>query len=560
MMRNGYKRVPSRQQIYKQDVAVNNIIFSVKVIIHDAYFDQWPSVFLEEIPEQLPYRLPHVLCGLNLCYLDTSSVALDRYSFESNMALVLEQTTNLLEQFVKSPELLQNEFRRELSYYWKGQLYSSCYLLSEVTKNSTFLIFNRKTLTADEDTFEIVVAEDLDDINKWYKKRNGIDEMCRGPAFFIDLPNDVTLPENSWPPENFDEVLEWLRENGGVNTVNKLLDNVFSCLSKSLDVVGVFNFHDIKLGVLLRVPFSSAYKLLKEAGTSRRKGVNPQVKKALIRNAIKANNSSFYRLSFDDSSADYVTGRNLVGRNSLKGVRVAQIGCGTVGGAAAQMLVQAGAGINGGSFDLYDTDTLKSENLGRHVLGVSYLGENKADAMSHWLSINHVGTLELNSITSIFDPTTASSLYKKYDLIVDATGDHQFSTSLCHYMHRAENPLPVIYGWVDAGGLIARSLLDDGDNKYACYYCIFQRQDNIFKDGVERQPWQPRACGLGSFMPFSSQASFYTAGFIQQSCLDWTNGKSSPRLKHYAIDQEQVMIVKNKDMKAVTSCVCCSFQ
>src|SRR2546428_12923680 len=61
----------------------------------------------------------------------------------------------------------------------------------------------------------------------------------------------------------------------------------------------------------------------------------------------------------------------------LSGKCVAVIGCGSFGSAIAEMLVRAGLG----QVTLIDPDTMRAENLGRHMLVQRDLGGPKAEAL-----------------------------------------------------------------------------------------------------------------------------------------------------------------------------------
>ena len=73
--------------------------------------------------------------------------------------------------------------------------------------------------------------------------------------------------------------------------------------------------------------------------------------------------------------------RNVPDMQTLSGKRLVIIGCGTIGGYLAEMLVKAGAGTAGGQLTLVDFDSLYPQNIGRHRLGFPNLFSNKATGM-----------------------------------------------------------------------------------------------------------------------------------------------------------------------------------
>jgi hypothetical protein len=197
------------------------------------------------------------------------------------------------------------------------------------------------------------------------------------------------------------------------------------------------------------------------------------------------------------------------------------------------------------------------------VLEMKYLGENKALAVAHMIKEGHVSDVLVKGFPNKIEPIKFISMPGKYDVIIDATGDYRFSTTLSHYMRRSQAKTPIIQGWVDAMGLVSRALFDDGNNEFACHYCITGInesagfEDRLFRPGVEIPEWQPEACGVGSYLPFSSHASTCAAGLIHSICIDWVNGSPNPRFRHITHDSKRVKNCKSNNLKSRKSCPCC---
>lgn len=112
-------------------------------------------------------------------------------------------------------------------------------------------------------------------------------------------------------------------------------------------------------------------------------------------------------------------------------------------------------------------------------MGAKYLNERKSEALAHYLKGLIHFDLRIESKDNIH-PEQLNELMH-YDLVVDATGDETFSTLLAYHTNRLRvevNSLsPVIlHTWVDAGGLAARSLIDDGQG--VCYRCLKIKDNN----------------------------------------------------------------------------------
>ncbi len=565
LLQFGYNKDTSHRHHYKQEIDIKGITFPVNIILHDAYFYELPTAFLSHIPEELPTRLPHVMKYLALCYLDETSVKLDRFNTESSITLVLELINNLLKQYVENPDYLQNELRREIDVYWKSKLYNCCYLLETQSRKLSHIVFEKAHL--DGDSLEIIIGND-EHLEQWMAKRRG-KKISSGTSKIITLDSKTIIPENNWPPNNISELTEWLivgmNRSAAVQLINFAADSIVSRSSFSV----VFKLDTKYFGVLIVVMNTPMTRILRDALNrgGKKKGkkhsINFQQKYSLVKKSFPENESNFYRVKVEDASSRYVVSRNIAGQSSLGGLKIAHIGCGTIGGISANMLFQSGAGTSNGNIDLYDFDIFRPGNLGRHILGMSYLGENKAEAMVDYIKKNSVADVSINAIIDELDPADLVSSAQKYDLIVDATGSYKFSSSLSHLMRKAGIRIPIIFGWVDALGLASRGLLDDGNKSYACYYCVTTANnktiinDAAYKKGVNIPEWRPEACGIGSYLPFSSQASACAASLIQGLCLDWVNGNPSPRFRHITNDHNKIHHTKSTDLKPQKDCPCC---
>ena len=564
----GYRRDPSNNGRYQQDIDINGIIFPVRILLHDPDFQVLPTVYLSHLPEQLPDRLPHVLKHLKLCYIDESRVHFDPFEIEDNISLVLNLVEKLLGDFVSNPELLQEEIKREVIYYWDSDIYNCCYILSNGKKLSHAL-FKRPSLNDNEDIHEIVLGKDTE-LDQWIEKRNGHSKH-KGNAISIALSDGIKIPETSWPPENILDAIEWLNSSGDKHSAHILIDFVLESLAESSSYLAVLKLGSSHLGIYASGTFTTQTRLIrnliarknKKSGKSHK--INHDQKLKFIKRSFHLGKPTFFRVKVDNSTPEHVSTRNISQTKNLKGTNIALIGCGTIGGYAAQMLVQSGAGTDTGIFDIFDPDTLLPDNLGRHILGIKYIGENKALSMTDWLQSNSVTKLSITPYPNRITPNLLIDTKNKYDLIIDATGDSKFSTLLSHLMKRSDKSLPIIYGWVDALGLASRGLIDDSKHGHACYYCVTKidkttgTQKNLFKKGAKIPKWMPNACGIGSYLPFSSQASVCAASLIQGLCLDWINGNPSPRFRHITIDHNNVVNRNSNNMTSRQDCPCCSF-
>lgn len=154
------------------------------------------------------------------------------------------------------------------------------------------------------------------------------------------------------------------------------------------------------------------------------------------------------------------------------------------------------------------------------------------------------------------------SLFSDYDLIIDATGNEAFSTSLSHYYHRSKYEKAIIYGWVIAAGKAVRAILDDKTG--ACYRCLrisnsegkLQERFKIFSSESEPQEPIRRNCG-NAYFPYASGASATAAALIQQLAIDYISGNPSPKFRHRSLTSD-IQKTKNCNPPKLKNCPCCS--
>ncbi|TXS90635.1 ThiF family adenylyltransferase [Parahaliea aestuarii] len=573
----GFKRCASTKgNIYENTITKSNIDFAIRVHIEDPYFVKKPLILLVDRPDGLPTLLPHIFFEKALCYLDDRGVEFDRYNPRYNVLVMLTALDALLEQLVSDEESLQAELRRELPAYWQRGCSDPVFMAAN---GDCFIyeLFRRSNLDG-ELVDEIVLADSTVAAKSWRKKRMSTDTtILTGPGFIFDLPHDISIPSKEWPPDSISKLDQWLDQDNAASARHRLLNTLYMCLAKNESCFILFQLHKMLFGGLVsystpatKLAIRRSFKATQPGKRGKSKPLLPGAKRisSLISRLDKLEKgSSFLRFSVNDARVSTISNRNSTTEKSLSSLRIVVVGCGTLGGYTASLLCQSGAGSNGGRIELYDSDQLTTENLSRHILGISYVGENKARALEHYISHQSAGDISIQSHKCNLSADQIDSISQNFDLIVDTTGDISFSTSFCHQMHRCDYPTPVVYGWIDAGGLAARTLLDVCNSNRACYGCLKTRSTEgitserfkLFKAGATLPEWRPRPCGLGGYMPFSSQAPATAAGLILNQCLDWVNGSPSPHFRHISLDA-RVCETKDADIRPLLDCPCCRIE
>src|SRR3546814_261528 len=254
------------------------------------------------------------------------------------------------------------------------------------------------------------------------------------------------------------------------------------------------------------------------------------------------------RWSASDCSLERITSRNVPKLAGLASKKVGLVGCGTIGSHLARMMMQSGAGSNQLLY-LFDNDHVAPGNLGRHLLNLENLGQNKAKALAAELQRFHP-SVQIKAVDA--DAVASWLLRKKCDIIIDATGDWNVQTNLNELFleDRGTHLTALLHCWVFANGVGVQSFLNLGDDK-ACFRCLKPEFAGNWRypaaqNGIETE-FTPATCGDGTFAAFSVDAPVMAAALANRAILDWARGEPGQRLRTVVID-----LVDGRNQKPVS--------
>lgn len=232
------------------------------------------------------------------------------------------------------------------------------------------------------------------------------------------------------------------------------------------------------------------------------------------------------RLPVERLDGPYIHGRGASEEyEDLAGMRVAVVGCGSLGASVARLLAQAGVG----QLFLVDADNLAAHNTSRHVLGQIHLGKNKALSLAARMALDfpHLGA-PIAFTTFIEDLTAAQwEQLETCDLIVSAGIDYIGDVAISRWRRQDLDRRPYhVTTWVEPFGLAghAVALLEDRD--------ISAVVDNDGNSRYRMIQWKPSAiiewdeAGCGAhFQPHGAVVLQRTVALAAQLCLDVLAGK-----------------------------------
>ncbi len=464
----------------------------------DPNFIDLPRIQLTTIPQQLPQINPHIGDDGNLCYLAKGAVVLDIFDPIGQALACLARAENVLGQILNQEVV--DDLIEEFNAYWSGTF---CFLDLE----NDWLGF-QNCIYAENKTSEFLIV--TDNPERSYKKLSSLD-IKKNESYVLTYKlktNALPRPlSKNWPPKNVSEVLAW-QSLLDSRSRKKILQRINEAIKLSANCV---------LIIIESPTITYGFGVFFKKDKGKTKGHYSSLKGRIF----DMNIQPITIMRIDDK---YLSQRNIPKLRTLSGKRIAMIGCGTIGGYLAEMLVKAGAGTSDGKLILIDCDIILPENIGRHRLGFPHLLTNKATALTEELKRLSPGS----DIQALPIDAKQASL-ENIDLLIDATGEE----ALGHWLsNKYSNLTTMLSVWVEGPGTAVRALLKS-NNAGACYRCLWHSNKKGKLRSVTTQlPMDMAGNGCeGLYVPFPAHVSVNAASLATEMTLDWVNGISTPSLR-----------------------------
>ncbi|WBU62278.1 ThiF family adenylyltransferase [Paracoccus albus] len=536
---HGFTLVPgSGRDRYQGQVKIGTVSVSLEIEITDYDFLDLPKIRVLK-RDALPKRLTaHIVSDGTLCYAEKATFLLDRYQPDRSVASCLEQARTTLNTLLHGNP--SSAYMTELAAYWSA----TPYCLIDEQSGLTRCVFGVCTF---QNGPQILIAGKSEErLQAWTKKAGGtFSKTFEAPVVHaidaIRPPSSGTL--------TLEGATNWLQSQTG--SARSLVDLAIGTAKERPSLLiaasnAIIGFRAEKTALIKK----------SEQGGFRASALPGLWKKE----AGRARLETFHCVP---ASHDEIMARNLDRAAPLTGKRLAMIGCGTIGGYLARALVQLGAG-QGAALLLIDHDDLKPENLGRHILGARHLWRNKAVALADLLGSDFPDA-QLEAVAAQAQGTF--DRLAGYDLVIDATGDEQFSEALNGFaltrIGGAEPFPPTLFTMLFGNGLAAQSYLARWEKGRACYRCLKPRFEgewrfNPLKPEARETGTAIRPCAQGSFIPYAVPAS------MQAAALAATHA-SEVFLDRYDYDLRTVQVVPSattqvplKNVERAKTCPACS--
>lgn len=454
---------------------------------------------------------PHVESDGILCLLPNMAECDpdDPYAVAENL---LWRSVRLVEELIEG-SIVERDFREEFLTYWAykrhqdgTRLFS---LLAPAPPSRVVRVWSGRGLE--------IVGEDATTLARWVRHRFGAEvDATTADAALIWLsqpPLPVEYPETA-------SDLHALAVDAGDDAVAALNQAAMGEPDHVVAMLGALGRGGPGL-IAAKVPNPKHLRSRPRSVTDPlSKGFRPGSTPKSVLLARYFGGSPVVRSSVQRADPNWVHGRGHDPRTEkLLDSTVIVAGCGSVGGPVACTLAQAGAG----RIVLVDYDVLGWPNVGRHPLGASAVGRNKAESLTERLQADFPH-LQIESRACHLENLLRSDpeLLEAADLIIAATGSWG-AESVLNRWHIGHGRLrPVLYCWTEAHACAGHAVAIVGEG--GCFQCHIGRTGSpSFKvvewpGGGDANQEEP-ACGA-HYQPYGPVELSYVTAMISDAAMD----------------------------------------
>ena len=216
-------------------------------------------------------------------------------------------------------------------------------------------------------------------------------------------------------------------------------------------------------------------------------------------------------------------------QNGLLGKKVFQVGLGSIGGYMADSLIKIGAGIDD-EFTIIDNDILSIDNIGRHLLGIEYIGKSKSQAFKEYAqrqTFNQIQKLKTKD-NNISDYNFQYFMDNPVDLIVDATG----SIEVQEYLNELVQQMPLesrpnlLHLWIFGNGECVQGFWHDAklqDHQGGCIQCLGTSANGLFESTlpIRNLDKEQRFGVCSAFTPYAVSGGMMASSLGINMILEW---------------------------------------
>lgn len=542
--RNRYKAlcdIDDKYPIYFKEYSTSEGTFTIALEIgYDAYtILPWAHIISK--PTKFDdLLLPHVNNGGYLCYVEQMEADWNPNDISNLYRTIDCQIQLTLDNSIQSlanGQIDQIELEGEFVAYWKAE--RATYALTDLNSlNGDVAYLTRNISTDGSDYLESILfgQQDKDIQAKWLNQRSLKEFDSHKLNVFLLKVRPTKLSGIPWPPKDAKALIQWLAfvdHNAKAHLIKYFVDHPYKHHLIVLEIDKQDTF-----GVILElnqtaVQFTT-YANPRKKGKGGRKLNLVRASHALTG---KYAFNKFQRISFVKSDRDTILSRNRsrpeIG--DLRTKKIALIGCGTIGGYLAELLIRAGAGMGTKSLDLFDHDKYGPHNFSRHTLTSSNFGRYKSEALKDSLQNSTHLIVKIKAYKCGFPIIKTYLSY--YDIVIDATGRAPVSKRLTKVSREIEvkdRPI-IVHGFNDGNGIASKVFIDSSDG---CYNCLcgdpafYKNGTDIRFEKLLKVNKKKVSCG-NTYTPYDAAVSVMTAALMQEAVLSTLEDKRDWNYKEH---------------------------
>ncbi|GAB1668450.1 ThiF family adenylyltransferase [Mannheimia haemolytica] len=237
----------------------------------------------------------------------------------------------------------------------------------------------------------------------------------------------------------------------------------------------------------------------------------------------------FFTVNLIDFKSSVLRNLPTKSQGGLLNKKIFQIGLGAIGGYIADSLIKIGAGIEN-ELTIIDSDYFSIDNVGRHLLGIGYIGNNKAEAFQKYAQRQSFNALKkLNChFGHVGNYSYQYFIDNPVDLIIDATG----SIEVQEYLNELVQQIPLEYRpnllhlWIWGNGecvqgfwLSSQSL----NNQNGCIQCLGTSNNGLSEKylPIKNSLSEQRFGACSAFTPYAVSGGMMASSLGINMILEW---------------------------------------
>lgn len=497
-------------------------------VLVDLTGQELPRVYVD-LPAGAPPVIAHVGANGFVCYAVKGSLVLDIFDIPGQTLACLDRAAVVLDLALRGE--MQQDLEDEFFAFWSGEL---CFVDVGPTDRSPLTVLHF------EDAGLAFVTNNQERTQRKLKamQLHGATEASVVVGIKVVSAANPRPTQGVWPPRTVNELLRWqeLLDPKARRDIEQQL--LRACARRKRIALCVVKTP--------RTQYAFWVPLTKDQKQS------PAQALATARPRLLA--AKVYPMTTVRIDDDYASQRNTPDKTTLAGKRIALIGCGTIGGFLAELLVKAGAGLDRGELLLVDHDILMPQNVGRHRLGINYALKNKATSLKTELTLG-APTANLRDLPVKVQEAELGRL----DLLIDATGEESLSSQLTRHLSDSGKFVPSLTTWVEGPGVAVRALLRDSQDQ-GCIRCMCKAHgEQRFPVVQGAMPDELAGHGCESlYVPFPATVSIQAACLAADMVSDWLAGTPAPRLRTALTRRGFINATEDTDVPRRENCPACS--